>query len=75
MHAAGERKMEIKTLFYAILFFAGFVWLHTFIRINSYDVNSGTSAYIIMALISVAATGIYFWSFNTLMDSILSLNI
>lgn len=75
MHAAGERKMEIKTLFYAILFFAGFVWLHTFIRINSYDVNSGTSAYIIMALISVAATGIYFWSFNTLMDSILSVNI
>lgn len=59
--------------FSSILFFLGFIWLHTFIRLNSYTNSRGMASYILQALISVIATAFYYWCLTSIIDPIESL--
>ena len=50
----------LRNSFCSILFYVGFIWLHTFIRLSSYTYNSGMSGYILKASITVVATAFYY---------------
>lgn len=65
---------DLRTIFSSCLFFLGFIWLHTFIRLNSYIDDSGTWNYIFKALISVVATVFYYWCFIGIIDPFESLS-
>lgn len=52
----------------SVLLFLGFIWLHTFIRLNSYTNGRGICSYILMALISVIATAFYYWCIISIID-------
>lgn len=64
----------LRNSFYSILLFLGFIWLHSFIRLNSYTYDSGIGSYILTALISVIATAFYYWCFISIIDPIESLS-
>ena len=64
----------LRISFYSVLFFLGFIWLHTFIRLNSYTNSSGIGSYILTVLISVIATAFYYWCFIGIIDPIESLS-
>ena len=59
--------------FCSFLFFLGFIWLHTFIRLNSYTNSSDMGSYILQALISAIATAFYYWCLTSIIDPIESL--
>ena len=48
--------------FLGVLCFFGFIWLHTFIRLNSYYLDYGITLYIVPALFAVAGTIFYYWA-------------
>lgn len=54
------RKM-LKSTICAIFFFVGFVWLHTFIRMNSYGGRNGVFGYIVPALCTMIGTILSYW--------------
>ena len=58
----------LRNSFCSILFYVGFIWLHTFIRLSSYTYNSGMSGYILKASITVVATVFYYWCFIGILD-------
>lgn len=63
----------LRNSFFSILFFLGFIWLHTFIRLNSYIDNDGMNVYLGKAVIAVLGTLFYYWCFTGILDSLDSL--
>ena len=55
-----KRKI-LKSGICAIFFFVGFVWLHTFIRMNSYGSSNGVFGYIVPALCTMIGTIFSYW--------------
>lgn len=59
----------LHNIFSSCFFFLGFIWLHTFIRLNRDIEDSGTWIYILKVFISVVATVFYYWCFiGTIID-------
>lgn len=63
----------LRNIFCSVFFFIGFIWLHTFIRLNSYISDSNLSSYILKAAIAIIATVFYYWCFIGIIDSLESL--
>lgn len=63
----------LRNIFCSFFFFIGFIWLHTFIRLNSYTSDSGLGIYILKAIISIIVTVFYYWCFIGIIDSLESL--
>lgn len=63
----------LRNIFCSFFFFLGFIWLHTFIRLNSYTSDSGLGSYILKAIIAIIATVFYYWCFIGIIDSLESL--
>lgn len=63
----------LRNIFCSVFFFIGFIWLHTFIRLNSYISDSNLSSYILKAVIAIIATVFYYWCFIGIIDSLESL--
>ena len=63
----------LRNIFCSVFFFLGFIWLHTFIRLNSYTSVSSLSSYILKATIAIIATVFYYWCFIGIIDSLESL--
>lgn len=63
----------LRNIFCSVFFFIGFIWLHTFIRLNSYISDSSLSSYILKAAIAIIATVFYYWCFIGIIDSLESL--
>ncbi|OUO76758.1 hypothetical protein B5F53_16035 [Blautia sp. An249] len=63
----------LRNSFFSILFFLGFIWLHTFIRLNSYIDNDDMNVYLGKAVIAVLGTLFYYWCFTGILDSLDSL--
>lgn len=60
----------LQNIFCSVFFFLGFIWLHTFIRLNSYISDSSLSSYILKATIAIIATVFYYWCFIGIIDSL-----
>lgn len=58
----------LRNIFYSVLSFLGFIWLHTFIRLNSYTSDSGLGSYIFKAIIAIIVTAFYYWCFIGIID-------
>lgn len=58
----------LRNSFLSILCFLGFIWLHTFIRLNSYTYDSGVYGYLRKSVIAVIATLFYYWCFIGIVD-------
>lgn len=64
----------LHNIFGSCLFFFGFIWLHTFIRLNSYAYDNGIWSYLFKAVITIAATLFYYWCFIGIIDPLESLS-
>lgn len=64
----------LHNIFRSCFFFLGFIWLHTFIRLNSYIDDSVMWNYILKSFISVVATVFYYWCFIGIIDPLESLS-
>lgn len=63
----------LRNIFCSFYFFLGFIWLHTFIRLNSYTSDSGLGSHILKTIIAIIATVFYYWCFIGIIDSLESL--